>query len=433
MGFNHQIKKDISLIVLACFLGSSLVIGTHGVAFAAEKKSYPLIFLSLAEDYKANAFIFYYLREEFAKKPIMQFKDLSSILDRGSQEMHYDNLKQAKEHFNKGKVFYDESNFISALAELEQSVLLYEQSFSFLETEQDFIDALVYYGVCTGMSGVMTDAVDSFKKAINFKPDAVYDFSKFPPHLKELYEKAKSELESAPRGSLEIVTIPANAEVYVNGHFKGISPIIVQNLPEGRNYIRIEKVGYSKWNSIAEIKGNTEESKTFQLMDAKRSMILNNILPALKTEITKEMAGDNIVSLRSLFFVDYVLFLDITDSTKKMNEKVVMLRLYNLDQRLLVREYKEKVEDWTKFSGQAAKKIVDAFMKDIKFEKSFKDMGETPVAKKTPLVKKWWFWTILVVALGGTGAALGVYFAKRNKGLTGLPKVDGTGALILRF
>ena len=66
--------------------------------------------------------------------------------------------------------------------------------------------------------------------------------------------------EVVDTGMLAVDSYPANAHVYVNGEFKGDTPLNLYNLPIGAYDIVVKKEGYANFEKTANVKvGRTEE------------------------------------------------------------------------------------------------------------------------------------------------------------------------------
>ena len=61
---------------------------------------------------------------------------------------------------------------------------------------------------------------------------------------------------SSFRGSLEVVSTPAGAAVFVNGIQVGTTPLVLENLPVGSRAIRAELDGYVRWSSVVTVVAN---------------------------------------------------------------------------------------------------------------------------------------------------------------------------------
>lgn len=398
--------------------------------WADEKKL--VIMIPIAFDDQQNAQIQYYLDRALDQRKDLQYTDVNSALDRGTNRIHFDNLKQARTHLEAARVAFKSGNYPQALVEFTKSVEFYEKSFSFLQSDQEFIDALVGLGFSNGMSGVQDEAITAFKKALTFNPEAKYDFSRYPQNLHNLFKKAKKELETATTGDLKVTTEPSNAEVYVNGRFRGISPVVVRQLPVGAHYVKIRKLGFSRINQTMVVTAGTN-LQTVVLKASRRKSLLDSKIPTFRLDVAETKASDTIVDLRSLFFVDHVIFAAVFGAGE---QRQLQLSLFDLERRKRLKQIKVSVSVKSfdlAAATKAIKKLLDGVSLTLTPERRPDHKVKTTVVKSTPLYKKWWFWTVIGVAVAG-GAAAGIILGTRKSGgEAGLKKVPNTGAMILRF
>ncbi|MBS3124551.1 PEGA domain-containing protein [Candidatus Woesearchaeota archaeon] len=74
-----------------------------------------------------------------------------------------------------------------------------------------------------------------------------------------------SNLVGVGIGSARIMTSPNGAAVYVDGDYKGLTTVLVENINPGRHSIRIEKEGYAEYNSVIYIEKDKETKLSITL------------------------------------------------------------------------------------------------------------------------------------------------------------------------
>jgi len=80
-------------------------------------------------------------------------------------------------------------------------------------------------------------------------------------------------------GSLSIQTNPIEAEVYIDGEFKGNSPIIINDLPVGPCTVEVRKPNYQSYSSSVEILGGQTEGLNGIVLAIERGKIGLSTLP----------------------------------------------------------------------------------------------------------------------------------------------------------
>ena len=56
------------------------------------------------------------------------------------------------------------------------------------------------------------------------------------------------ELSPAPRGALEVTSVPAGAEVSFDGRFRGVTPLKLEDLRTGAHAVTVEKANRHPWS-----------------------------------------------------------------------------------------------------------------------------------------------------------------------------------------
>ncbi len=61
-------------------------------------------------------------------------------------------------------------------------------------------------------------------------------------------------------GSLTISSSPPGSEIYLDGVYRGTTPLTISDVPEGFHTLELQCHGYSSWSTSVEINGGTELS-----------------------------------------------------------------------------------------------------------------------------------------------------------------------------
>lgn len=71
-------------------------------------------------------------------------------------------------------------------------------------------------------------------EAVHFNPSLTADDRLVPPSIQEQLEKQKNDLwETGPFGSLAIESLPDNIDLFINGAYKGKTPLRLDHYPTG--------------------------------------------------------------------------------------------------------------------------------------------------------------------------------------------------------
>ncbi len=106
--------------------------------------------------------------------------------------------------------------------------------------------------VATGQADlqVVLDGYAEYKETVKLAPGESY--------------KVSANLRARP-GSLEIVTIPPKARVYVDNQFRGESPISLSSLPPGEHRVRVEMKGFEADARTIRVRAGEQTTEEFRL------------------------------------------------------------------------------------------------------------------------------------------------------------------------
>lgn len=85
-------------------------------------------------------------------------------------------------------------------------------------------------------NGQRPNALAEFALAELLEPRSLHP-GIYPPDVILAYQEARKELSSRPKGALVVESLPAKAQVYVDGSFAGPSPLVLETLVEGTHYV----------------------------------------------------------------------------------------------------------------------------------------------------------------------------------------------------
>lgn len=106
-------------------------------------------------------------------------------------------------------------------------------------------------GVSLFMSGSTTKGKDLIKRSLLLYPKQGPNEYAYSVDVRNLYEGAKREIADMAQGKIEVRSTPAGAEAYLDGVFKGYTPITLGNVPAGSHLVEVVKDGYLRWSTDA--------------------------------------------------------------------------------------------------------------------------------------------------------------------------------------
>ena len=103
--------------------------------------------------------------------------------------------ERAKEPLEKGKKYYEDSEFIKAIEELRRAVDLLEKTSRERSRNNDLIDAHIHLGLAYIGVNEAEKAKIQFKEALKFDPERKLNEDFYAPKVIKLFNKAKDEVK----------------------------------------------------------------------------------------------------------------------------------------------------------------------------------------------------------------------------------------------
>ena len=112
-------------------------------------------------------------------------------------------------------------------------------------------------GVHRGQTPLPLSNIKVGKHTIKVTKKDYYDWSRTVQVKSNTAAYVSARLEPIPKtGSIYINSTPSNAKAYLEGAYRGRTPLTISNLEVGEYQIRISKDGYYDWYSTVQIKQN---------------------------------------------------------------------------------------------------------------------------------------------------------------------------------
>jgi len=108
-------------------------------------------------------------------------------------------------------------------------------------------------GKLMGISPMVIKKLTFGSHRIRISKDRHEEFIKDVVNQKGSPEVILADLVPKPFGDLKIGSHPPGAAVFVDEEKKGVTPVFLENLPEGNRKVLLQKEGYEPWNGFARI------------------------------------------------------------------------------------------------------------------------------------------------------------------------------------
>ena len=134
---------------------------------------------------------------------------------------------------SQGEALYQKGRFAEATAIIKEAL-------STLADDPSKVRASVLMGMIHLAEGQPDLAAEEFKNAVLLDPRLKLSPKNYPPNIVRLFDQVRAR----NLGAVIIQTLPADADVSVDGKPVGLSPVALDDLPAGQHKLKIIKNGY---------------------------------------------------------------------------------------------------------------------------------------------------------------------------------------------
>ncbi len=172
-----------------------------------------------------------------------QLAKLIDVLDPQNARARETRLKEATEAYAAGSRAYDELDTAKAAQLFDAAVKAFRDT-DLTRTFGERTRAWVMKVASLVANGEPIAAKAQIDSIVALDPKAQFSSNYFPPELLKYVEDAR-RLATSGKQSLEVRTTPSGARVYVDGQYRGLSPVEVSNLASGEHHVALVMPGYS--------------------------------------------------------------------------------------------------------------------------------------------------------------------------------------------
>lgn len=184
---------------------------------------------------------------------IVDQKKLDAVLS-------YHNIKQTVDPKSdplivRARQAYYKMNYLEAKSLINMAITELRKSPSNVyENGQTLIDAYLTLGIIFKSMGNANEARQAFAEAVRLNPALTMDSRAYPPSYVRIFKDVKAALNLLPKGAIKVNSYPRVSEVFINGVIKGVTPLVINNLPEGEYFVKISADHYGEARTRLQVK-----------------------------------------------------------------------------------------------------------------------------------------------------------------------------------
>lgn len=186
-------------------------------------------------------------RGRLAKDPRFELVDLEARA-RGAVDMEKAaRAKSARDSFARGVNALDAVEYAQAVEQLGGAVKAY------LDTDLTanfpaLLDAIGMSAVALRQSGDSNAADDELTRLFTLSPEYRFAPGRWPPAVQGWLDRKQTAIRALTPAGVEVASPAAPAEVFVDGTYRGVTPLEVKELLPGRHVLTLSAPGYATKN-----------------------------------------------------------------------------------------------------------------------------------------------------------------------------------------
>ncbi|GAB4211316.1 MAG: hypothetical protein OHK0013_32920 [Sandaracinaceae bacterium] len=304
-------------------------------------------------------------------------------------------------------------------------ITLFEEHLDAVRREQ-LIDVYLINALARCRLGQQRECESRLARIFVFREGHTYDPERYPPDLQPVFDRVRERVTGGPRTTLEIVTEPAGAEVYIDGRSYGPSPARADDLLVGDHYVTIKMLDRARL--VRRVNAPRNGGRVvLELAPNPRARLVASpeALAAIAGELGESRAGANIRSLGTTLGAAQVV---VARLVRSEGTTTLDAYLYDVRTRFLLAHREAALEGEEEGIEQARLLAVELYQGvDLSGSVAVVDDGG-PERRAEPW-EEWWFWTSIGVAVVAVGVGVGVGVGLASQGPAvpeGWTRIEGT-------
>ncbi|MBN2361038.1 MAG: PEGA domain-containing protein [Deltaproteobacteria bacterium] len=224
------------------------------------------------------------LKHALFGRPEIGVLDLRRALDSKAGNDARVRVELAEAGLANGQQFYESLDADRAIKELTASCEFFEDGFSEVNDFDKMVIANLYLASVLQQTGQPEAAIKHYRAALFLDPKLAIDPNVFPPDDIDNLERVRRDNEQGAKGSVEIASAPVSARIYIDGVYRGATPLTISNLPAGDHFLRIERNGYDRIVGVLEVIARRTRKSDYSLIALPRLGDLQRALAAVDPE-----------------------------------------------------------------------------------------------------------------------------------------------------
>lgn len=226
------------------------------------------------------------LKQAMLGRPEIDVLDLRRALEPSSGADARRMVADAEARLTAGKLAYENLEADQAIEQLQLACERFETGYAAVQTPDKMVEAHVFLASVLLQTGSAEKAKPHYRTALFLDPKLDLDPNRFAPEDIEALESARREIIQEETGSADITSAPVSARVYIDGVYRGTTPVKVTDLPRGNHYLLVERDGYERIAGVIDIAPRRSQNLEQNLISLRRFADLQRALASVNPDAT---------------------------------------------------------------------------------------------------------------------------------------------------
>ncbi|MBM4321040.1 MAG: PEGA domain-containing protein, partial [Deltaproteobacteria bacterium] len=166
-------------------------------------------------------------------------------------------LLPARRHYRIGMGLLQIERFEEAMTELNEAIRLYEGNLAFLKPDDfnELLQAFVQLSVAAMRAGYEDEAEEAISQVVRMSSDFNPAGKGLPPIYQKIVGRHRRKIDKLGAGTMEIVTNPPTAKVFVDGKEQGETPLTLKKIGAGMHFVQLARPLAGVWAEKIEFPG----------------------------------------------------------------------------------------------------------------------------------------------------------------------------------
>lgn len=214
-------------------------------------------------------------------------------------------LAAAKAELGEGKRFFSQGYLEEAEAKFRATLKALERAVPVLDKCGEYCDAVAYLGAVLQMKSDDNAAREFARAVLILDPKYRFEGRGFGQNYALIARDIQRTMSrDAQFSTASLYSTPPGGRVFIDGNFKGYTPLSVEQIAAGKHLIRIERGGAFVWGQVVTISPTEDAVVKAKLSPTPEFEAVDPLIDSAVAELDRSSAGANVLALCKQLKVD---------------------------------------------------------------------------------------------------------------------------------